>query len=330
LTRREAEFDEIEGLEAMLSDEAVLGAIADARAIAAWLTGEGAPLLRLLRTTGARPSLEDSARVLALQNPLAALPAFGRRDRTALSFFTGFAPHHHEVLEGLLRQYHAARKPLVGYAFTRARARQLDEELGARLPVRSALEAHRKLKALLRAGDLLSSLGAGFGKAGIAAAHQHWAYQQVIDGIAPMTASADALLRRVARLRETLAQCPELTEALEIDADDLGWVEAAVSEGVLLARLTEFVAEHRAMRERFVSFPEFDYVGEKSRLESLHTQRLAHTIDGRVVEFANEHRNLARGLRDIIRKRQRFPRDAFEHLKKAFPCMIAGIRDYAE
>jgi superfamily I DNA and/or RNA helicase len=44
----------------------------------------------------------------------------------------------------------------------------------------------------------------------------------------------------------------------------------------------------------------------------------------------NEHRNLASGLRDIIRKRQRFPRDAFEHLKKAFPCMIAGIRDYAE
>jgi superfamily I DNA and/or RNA helicase len=65
-------------------------------------------------------------------------------------------------------------------------------------------------------------------------------------------------------------------------------------------------------------------------LESLHTQRLAHTIDERVVDFANQHRNLAKSLRDIIRKRQRFPREDFEHLKNAFPCMIAGIRDYAE
>src|SRR6202023_1757194 len=112
--------------------------------------------------------------------------------------------------------------------------------------------------------------------------------------------------------------------------DNLGWIDAAVSEGVLLARFCAFVADHKRMRESFVGFPEFDYVGEKSRLESLHTQRLAHTIDERVVDFANEHKNLARALRDIIRKRQRFPREAFEHLKKAFPCMIAGIRDYAE
>ncbi len=35
-------------------------------------------------------------------------------------------------------------------------------------------------------------------------------------------------------------------------------------------------------------------------------------------------------LRDIIRTKRRFPRDEFGKLKKAFPCILAGIRDYAE
>ena len=120
------------------------------------------------------------------------------------------------------------------------------------------------------------------------------------------------------------------TVQLGIDGDDLGWIETAVAGGACLARLTDLAAEYRQIRRRFLDLPEFDYVGDKSRLESLHTQRLAHTIDERVVDFANEHRNLAKSLRDIIRKRQRFPREDFEHLKSAFPCMIAGIRDYAE
>ena len=183
---------------------------------------------------------------------------------------------------------------------------------------------------MVRAAGVLSSLRMSFGKAGIAIEHHHWAYQQVIDSVAPMTDRAPEILKRVVRLQETLARDSDLTAELGLEADDLAWVDTAATDGSLLARLADFATEYRRMKERFSELPEFDYVGEKSRLESLHTQRLAHTIDERVVDFANEHKNLARSLRDIIRKRQRFPREAFEHLKKAFPCMIAGIRDYAE
>jgi very-short-patch-repair endonuclease len=201
---------------------------------------------------------------------------------------------------------------------------------GRQLPCRSALEAHRKIGALVRAAGVLSSLRVSFDKAGIAAEHHHWAYQQVIDKVAPLADRAPEMLNSVARLQAVLARDPEFAAGLGIGTDDLGWVAAAAAEDSLLARLGDFAADYRRIGERFGALPEFDYVGEKSRLESLHTQRLAHTIDERVVDFANEHKNLARALRDIIRKRQRFPREAFEHLKKAFPCMIAGIRDYAE
>jgi very-short-patch-repair endonuclease len=331
LTRIEAGLEDIDGLEEMLADEVVLQAIDDAKALATWLSGDGAVLLRVLGAAGGTARLGDLIRLLELQNGLATVPVPARADQRALSFFTAFAPDHHEVLEGFVRQYQAARKPLVGFMFTRTTARALDEELGAQLPCRSALDAHRKLATLTRAAGVIATLRVNFGKAGIAAAHQHWAYQQVIDEVPPVTSTAaPEMLRRAVRLAEALEEHPELPAALEIEADELAWIEDAVTEGVLLARFCDFVAAHKRMRESFVGFPEFDYVGEKSRIESLHTQRLAHTIDGRVVEFANQHRGLARDLRAIIRKRQRFPREAFEHLKKAFPCMIAGIRDYAE
>ena len=329
LARREGDFAFVRGLDVILSDDTRLAVLEDARAVAEWLTGEGEAVMRLIRATAVKPCLADLARILDLQRMLAAIPTVRGDDLAALGFFTGFAPHFHDVLEDFVRQYHAAKQPVVGYLFTRARARAIDQELGQQLPCRSALEAHKQVKTLMRAAMVFSSLRANFSKAGIAVEHQHWAYQQVIDNIAPLTDRAPEMLKRVVRLQEALARDGELTR-LGVEAEDLGWVDTAAVEGSALARLTDFAAEYRRMMERFSALPEFDYVGEKNRLESLHTQRLAHTIDDRVVEFANQHKNLARSLRDIIRKRQRFPREAFEHLKQAFPCMIAGIRDYAE
>ena len=74
----------------------------------------------------------------------------------------------------------------------------------------------------------------------------------------------------------------------------------------------------------------FDYTYEKTKLESLHTRELANVIDGRVIDFFENRRAVSRDIRDIIRKKQKFPKDRFEDLKRAFPCIIASIRDYAE
>jgi hypothetical protein len=156
LARSEAELDSIKGLEAILNDDTKLGALDDARAIAEWLAGDGEELMRLMRATAAKPRLADLAKILELQRALAVVPSIGRDDLAAVCFFTGFAPHFHDVLEHLVRQYHGLKKPLVGYLFTRTRARAVDEELGQRLPCRSALEAHRKVRTLVRATGVLS------------------------------------------------------------------------------------------------------------------------------------------------------------------------------
>ena len=71
-----------------------------------------------------------------------------------------------------------------------------------------------------------------------------------------------------------------------------------------------------------------EWSAERRRLVLLH--EMAHLLDRRVLQFAENERNTARTLKGIIRKKQRFPRDLFSSLKEAFPCIIAGIRDYAE
>jgi hypothetical protein len=110
-------------------------------------------------------------------------------------------------------------------------------------------------------------LRASFGKAGIAVEHHHWAYQQIMDNVAPMAELAPEMLKRVIRLGNALAQHPELTAELGIEAGDLSWAETAVADGARLTRLTDLAAEYRLMKGLFVGLPEFDYVGEKSRLE---------------------------------------------------------------
>jgi superfamily I DNA and/or RNA helicase len=53
-------------------------------------------------------------------------------------------------------------------------------------------------------------------------------------------------------------------------------------------------------------------------------------MDGRLVNFWNNHQSTATALKKIIQSKMKFPREEFMKLKEAFPCILAGIRDYAE
>jgi very-short-patch-repair endonuclease len=65
-------------------------------------------------------------------------------------------------------------------------------------------------------------------------------------------------------------------------------------------------------------------------IESLVTAQMTYLLDGRLIDFYENNKATARTLREIIRSKQRFPKNQFLKLKSAFPCILAGIRDYAE
>ena len=86
----------------------------------------------------------------------------------------------------------------------------------------------------------------------------------------------------------------------------------------------------RKVGRTLASAPAFDYVGSKSKLEHLYTTRMPHELDRRFVEFVEQSQTTAKTLGDVIKAKQPFPQEAFARLKEAFPCIIAGIREFAE
>jgi AAA domain/Sulfatase-modifying factor enzyme 1 len=98
----------------------------------------------------------------------------------------------------------------------------------------------------------------------------------------------------------------------------------------LVNRLADLKVREFLISARFLAVPKLDYIDAKSKIESLNTQHLAERIDERLIEFHDNKRNDAMALGKIIREKQRFPIDKFADIQRAFPCIIAGLRDYAE
>src|SRR5208283_2950233 len=95
-------------------------------------------------------------------------------------------------------------------------------------------------------------------------------------------------------------------------------------------QLIRHLSLHQKLHKAFSDIPTVNYGDQQSSIEDLATVQMTFLLDGRVIEFYENNRATAKTLREIIRSKRRFPRDEFEKLKKAFPCILAGIRDYAE
>jgi very-short-patch-repair endonuclease len=65
-------------------------------------------------------------------------------------------------------------------------------------------------------------------------------------------------------------------------------------------------------------------------IEDLTAAEMSYTLDKSVVNYYRERGGDISTLRNILRRKQRFPKDLFLGLKKAFPCILAGVRDYSE
>lgn len=96
-------------------------------------------------------------------------------------------------------------------------------------------------------------------------------------------------------------------------------------------RLIRYIVLKQKIYNTLNNIPVINYYSdEKKIIEDLTTVQMTYTIDGRLIDFYENNKSTARALRDIIRAKQRFPKNEFIKLKEAFPCIISSIRDYAE
>ena len=106
-------------------------------------------------------------------------------------------------------------------------------------------------------------------------------------------------------------------------------------------KLTEYSVEKIELIKKYYEMEEFfsnsfnvkdrfDYTTLMQKLQSLYTSHMTNILDDRVVKFYDTNKNTAKVLSKIIKGKQKFPKNEFEKLKIAFPCIISSVRDFAE
>lgn len=150
----------------------------------------------------------------------------------------------------------------------------------------------------------------------------------MVDAEAPALAST-SVLEAVRRLDEAVSLSHPMFEAAR-DHFYAALTDDRAGKLAVVCRLGELKIREADVSARFSAVPKVNYISSKAKIESLNTQHLAERIDERLIEFHDNKKNDAMALGKIIREKQRFPIDKFADIQRAFPCIIAGLRDYAE
>lgn len=95
-------------------------------------------------------------------------------------------------------------------------------------------------------------------------------------------------------------------------------------------RLLRYVSLKHKTKKQFSDLPIVNYANRKKNIEELITVQMTYIMDRRVIDFFEGNKADAVALREVIKKKVKFPQAKFQKLKEAFPCILSGIRDYAE
>lgn len=237
------------------------------------------------------------------------------------------------LLGDLIDELDSVRLPLFGYLFAGKKLRLIARKLTDEFGYKEADLAHQHLTELRSAYSAIGSKIDTLTLAGIDAPDLLDAgIRQLLSGNLPekeaTLATHDAYIELLAML--DCESNPLGSVGCSIDnVQDLASDEQA-SLNQNITKLAEHVRRFDNVHNGFVNVPDIDYAGEIFEFEKLQTQKLADTLDERVVDFAGNKKNSAIQIKEIIKKKQKFPKEFFEDLRAAFPVMIAGIRDYAE
>ncbi|MCG2693232.1 AAA domain-containing protein [Candidatus Parcubacteria bacterium] len=119
---------------------------------------------------------------------------------------------------------------------------------------------------------------------------------------------------------------------LHVDSDNLNNLQCQLlnySDEHILAYL-KFKEITQKLEKQFNNPPEDKFFDSINAIEEFSAAQMTYFLDKRIIEYTQDYAAEVNTLKSIVRKKQKFPKDLFQNLKKAFPCILAGIRDYAE
>jgi predicted RNA-binding Zn-ribbon protein involved in translation (DUF1610 family) len=251
-----------------------------------------------------------------------------------LSRFGKFSNESLAQLSGFINEYKSAHKPIVGFLLNGAQVGALDLKFEETFPgvyksahkhlsdlerIHSSYEAikryfkdkselepdkidYLKVTSSLFNDEALSSME------GVLALEQDALYIEEVIKVYPSTAANAGLNSSFSLLDNSLVEVDEL----EFD------------------KVLRYLTLYQKIRGTFDAMPVYSYSAQKGDIEKLVTTKMTYLMDEKVVKFQEQDRATAKVLKDIISSKEKFPREEFAKLKQAFPCILSGIRDYAE
>lgn len=241
------------------------------------------------------------------------------------------------LLQSYIAEYQSQKKFLFGYTFTKSKVAEIDNRFASDFPLRNessasqmklAEDALTSLKLIEIASKQINSelqTDLDF----VALIHQVMVLSDLRDWMVQIGEVAEMCLQ----LESLTDQYPKTMKKFGIDLND---VETISDNKLIKANQDEFNQQIRfvqlkeTIRKEFSDIPNLDYAGVKKSIEQLLITKVAHQLDGRVINFYENNKNDAETLKNIIKLKQKFPKEQFGKLSNAFPCILAGIRDFAE
>jgi hypothetical protein len=239
-------------------------------------------------------------------------------------------------LSEVLQKYARLRKPLIGYLFVRRALEALDQEFRVTFGFTASGPPHTRLAEIERVRNVgrlvrgeAARLSCPLNADPVALCQLLLTHPDLRTFLKRLAELADA----GSRLPEIISKYPSTMQGCGVNVADF----ASIGPNRLTAMTTDqfasvlrYVSLAQQLRDAFRDLPEVNYAAEQDRVHDLVTVYMTYLMDGRVIEFYDNQKNTAKSLRDVIRSKQRFPQAEFRKLKDAFPCILAGVRDYAE
>ncbi|MFC1928378.1 AAA domain-containing protein [Chloroflexota bacterium] len=253
-----------------------------------------------------------------------------------LAYFQEFSDAHLEQLNLLVTQYEKCKNWLFGYFLKSARVEQLNQEFREAFPECKFEEPHKYLKQLrivLNFLKLVVSQKDQFFEAPnidcLTILHGFCKDNSLYDVAEELSSFSED----IRFFGQNLSRYPKTLKTLRINLSEL----SSLWDNVLLDltddefnKIIRYISLDEKITQSFNATEPFDYGTNKKTIEELVTFQMTYLLDGSVVDFYEHNKATTVALRTIINNKSKFPRDEFAKLKNAFPCILAGIRDYAE
>lgn len=238
---------------------------------------------------------------------------------SSLALFPAIHSGEISVLSQFINEYEQAKWPVFGYFFVKEKANAITQRLIQKLECSNNLDLHLRVNELRKIVSVLEALKQSAIQHKVKPEHENLVYQHLISGANP----PDGL----SHLGELVATYQKAMPEGWPSKEQMGSLNQILN---LVRMIAKYAIQWERISNTLASAPSFDYVNNKTRLETLHASRMSREIDHKFIKFVENNKALARSLGAVIKAKKQFPTEEFDRFSQAFPCIIAGIREYAQ